>query len=113
MSGHSDIIYAPVKKRGIYIPDWARIPVYLNVVSPGVLSGIATVGFNGTPMPGIHFAIAEQCDMDILSKELYSSIKYCLNQVPPQPIGWRILNIRFPNASSYDFDSRNKLLNAN
>lgn len=108
----NDVIYAPIKKRGIYIPDWSKIPVYLNLVSPGVLGGIATVGFNGTPMPGIHFAVAEQCDMDILSKEIYSAIKACMNVKPPHTIEYYLLNMVFRPDSCYDFDDRNKLLAA-
>jgi hypothetical protein len=106
----NDIIYAPVTKRGIYIPDWAKIPIYLNVVSPGILAGIATVGFHGTPLPGIHFAVTEQCAMDILYKEIQSAIKCCMNSVPAYTIEHHVIMMQFK--SCYDFDGRMKLVKA-
>lgn len=83
---HNDIIYAPVKRRGIYIPDWSKIPTYVNTVTPAVLSGMHTIGFNGAPMPGIHFAITEAVDADVLSRALYVAIRSVLNSMPPDSL---------------------------
>lgn len=118
----NDIIYGTVKKQEIYIPDWAKIPIYFNVVSPGILSGITNVGFNGSAMPGIHFSIPEKCDEDILLREILITIKYCMNHTPValsisyQSVGFPTNQNKKPAlqfSNCYDMSGRKKLLDAN